>query len=423
MSAPLPANESQRLAYLAELEVLDTDLEASFDDITRLAAAICGTPIALVSLVDEHRQWFKSKLGLDVRETPREHSFCAHAILGQEVFEISDAQNDSRFQENPLVTGAPRIRFYAGAPLLTPSGLALGSLCVIDNKSRSSLSPEQRELLAGLSRQVMALLSLNWTIRTLSRRTDRMLDIVERRDQMMTVISHDLRAPFSAQIGLCDLAQAALEHGDIAAAAVRVTAIRASALGAAQLVDNLLNWSTESCGGMTVQMESIAAADAISDAWTPFIPTAAAKRITLYVASPPDIFVNADSNVLRSVLMNLIGNAIKFSPPGKAVEVRVSGAAASVEVSVSDHGDGMAPDRVIAINTAEDSVNSSPGTIGEWGTGLGLSLSRMLIRRIGGTVKVSSVEGEGTTVRVNLARYVSSEDAPPASHEMHKMHA
>ena len=157
MTAPLPKNEAERLRALQRYQILETLPEAAFEDITRLASQICQTPMALISLVDENRQWFKSHHGLSLEETERELSFCAHALLSpRETMVVPDTVADKRFMENGLVMGSPHLRFYAGAPLITPGGHALGTLCVLDRVPRQ-LSLEQVAALESLSRHTMRL--------------------------------------------------------------------------------------------------------------------------------------------------------------------------------------------------------------------------------------------------------------------------
>lgn len=159
MNPPILKNEKKRLRVLWQYDILDSVPEEVFDDLTELAARICEAPIAMITLVDEDRQWFKAKLGVTVNETSRDISFCAHAIAQPELFIVPDATLDERFADNPLVTSDPKIRFYAGAPLITPDGHALGTLCVIDKIPRE-LRPEQKQALRVLARHVMTQLEL-----------------------------------------------------------------------------------------------------------------------------------------------------------------------------------------------------------------------------------------------------------------------
>lgn len=155
MSYPQKDNEDRRLEILRSYDLLDTPPEQTFDDFALIASQICGTPIALITLVDAHRQWFKAKVGLAGSETPREHAFCAHTIMSGDLMIVEDATKDARFAANPLVTSDPNIRFYAGAPLVDSKGFGLGSLCVIDRAPRQ-LTAEQQRVLAALARQVVA---------------------------------------------------------------------------------------------------------------------------------------------------------------------------------------------------------------------------------------------------------------------------
>jgi len=147
------------LEALRRYRILDTPIEAAFDDFAELATQICQTPIATVTLIDEHRQWFKAQRGLTDRETPREQAFCGYTILANDILVVEDAKLDTRFATNPLVLGSPHIRFYAGAPLTDPDGYNLGSICVIDREPRK-LTEAQSRALQALARQVMSLMQL-----------------------------------------------------------------------------------------------------------------------------------------------------------------------------------------------------------------------------------------------------------------------
>lgn len=164
IAAPIPENEVARLETLRQYQVLDTDSEENFDELTGLAAYVCHTPTALISLVDANRQWFKARVGLQARATPRDISFCGHAIMGKTCLIIEDALADERFADNPLVTGEPFVRFYAGMPLMSPEGFAIGALCVIDRQPHT-LDDQQINALQMLANQVMSQLELRREVR------------------------------------------------------------------------------------------------------------------------------------------------------------------------------------------------------------------------------------------------------------------
>jgi PAS domain S-box-containing protein len=221
--APKPANEAERLQALHDLELLDTLPETAFDDIVQIASAVCGVPIALVSLVDSERQWFKARVGLGATETHRDLAFCAHAINTPDpVFEVPDACLDARFATNPLVTEAPSIRFYAGTPLLTPEGHAIGTLCVIDSVPQK-LNPAQSEALVALGRRVMSEVELRSSVKRLqgTRRELEQTRVVA--DQRAVLLESILESIPSAVIAV-DAQQNLLVYNSAAAAITGFTA-------------------------------------------------------------------------------------------------------------------------------------------------------------------------------------------------------
>ena len=167
MDAVAPSQEAARVAALDRYAILDTEPEQGFDDLVVLASYVCKTPIAMLSLVDDHRQWFKSRVGVEIRETPKDMSFCAHAIQQEDLFVVPDTLKDPRFKENPMVVGEPHIRFYTGAPLINEEGFALGTLCVIDRQPRE-LDSEQKEALWALSRLALGQMELRQNLQLLT---------------------------------------------------------------------------------------------------------------------------------------------------------------------------------------------------------------------------------------------------------------
>ena len=193
-------NDHERVAALQKYAILDTEPEQAFDDLTLLASVICKTPIALISLVDEDRQWFKSRIGMKSSETPRDIAFCSVAIEQPDVMIIPDTLEDERFRNNPFVTSEPNIRFYAGAPLINEDGYALGTLCVIDKKPRQ-FEAEQKEALQALGRLVLAQLEFRRNLQllkeALTERTkdehDREREILKLQQQLTRVLGLNIQ--------------------------------------------------------------------------------------------------------------------------------------------------------------------------------------------------------------------------------------
>lgn len=198
-TAPPPANEAFRLEQLKRYQILDSEPEAEFDEAATVAAAICQTPIAIVGLIDAHRQWYKAKVGVDNSEVPREETFCQHALLEAHVMEVQDAREDPRFADAPAVTAGMGVRFYAGAPLIDETGAALGTLCVIDHKPKT-LTPEQRKALEALARLVVAHMRLRAAHRTLAAVANEVQALggaSRERQDLVNHLSHELRTPLT----------------------------------------------------------------------------------------------------------------------------------------------------------------------------------------------------------------------------------
>lgn len=399
-AATLPPNEEQRLKELMRYDILDTASEEVYDELTELASSICGTPISLISLVDSHRQWFKSKVGLDAQETARDLAFCAHAILQEELFVVEDTLKDSRFSDNPLVSAAPHIRFYAGMPLETRGGDMLGTLCVIDRQPRQ-LSEDQRKALRVLARQVISQFELRLAVRQLQEYTKELTELNATKNKFFSIISHDLKSPFNGIVGLADLILEDLDSLPTEELGEMVGDILSAAETGVNLVGNLLEWAMCETGKIKFTPSLTLLNDLVEEVTTLMAGVVGNKSLTLSVSGPDDLWVLADRNMLYSVLQNLISNAVKFTPAEGTIRLELAAAGPMIEITVSDTGVGMSPEQLNALFKIENAV-STPGTAGEAGTGLGLLLCKQFIDLHDGEITVSSEQGAGSFFRFTV---------------------
>jgi len=389
---PLP-QETRRLESLQSYAILDTPFEKDYDDLCRLAATICGVPMALISFVDQERTWYKAMVGVDVREGPRDLAFCSHAIWQDGVFEISDATLDERFFDNPLVTGGPSIRFYAGQPLVAADGQPLGTLCALDRVPRV-LDERQKEALAILARQVVTQLELRKAAQDL-------VKLNQDKDQFFSIIGHDLRSPFSGLLGLVDLLhrhKADLQDDEVDK---YIGLLHQGVHNVYNLSENLLKWALVEQGKMAFHPEVLTATALVDEVDAALGEAAGRKAVTLEVSAPEGLEVPGDRNMVETALRNLVANAVKFSPRGGRVVLGVEVRSGEVRFNVSDSGMGMDATQLEALRAGRRTP-SRAGTGGEPGTGLGLTLARQFAQKHGGRLEFTSEEGQGTTATLVL---------------------
>ncbi|MBZ5709748.1 GAF domain-containing sensor histidine kinase [Nannocystis pusilla] len=395
--APLPDDEAQRLAALRGYGVLDSEPEADFDELTRFASELCGTPIALVSLVDAGRQWFKSRVGLDAAETPRDVAFCAHAILQRGVFEVEDASADPRFADNPLVAAAPSIRFYAGAPLVNADGFPLGTLCVIDRVPRS-LDALQRHGLEVLGRQVIAQLELRRKLADLARARDQALAGVRAKDVFLATMGHELRTPLGGILGLSELLLEGPAGGQDGVAD-DLRAIQRAGSHLLEVVEDILGLAQLELDQPRLRPRRFDLDELLADVEATVRPLLRGRAVALNVGRSPTP-VEADPTRVRQIVYNLVANAIRFTERG-SVDVTVAREGDTLAVRVRDTGVGI-PREKLALLFRDFSQVHGDHEAELRGTGLGLAISRRYARLMGGDIVAESEPGRGSTFTLTL---------------------
>ncbi len=395
MIAPLPDNEAERLDNLRRYAILDTLPEEEYDDIAFLASQICGTPISLISFVDQGRQWFKSGVGLDDSETPRELAICAHNILQpEEPLVVRDLREDERFADNLLVTEDPNIVFYAGVPLVSREGHALGSLCVIDHQPRE-MTAEQLSALGRLSRQVLKLLELRFTLRRAEEhrllRAKAYADLKE----FSHVIAHDLKTPLRNLHQLTGVLVEELADCTVPDEVNELLGMAThSSSEAIRLVDSVLRYS-QATTLLSLEKERIDL-PALIEQLTAGVGLPA--HLTVRYRGRPK-YIHTSRVALVQILSNLLSNAIKYHDKSSGeitVDCRSTGG--QYDFRVSDNGRGIPADRL-------DNIFRLFYGSGEAGShGVGLTIVSRLVTELGGDVRVTSTEGEGSVFAFTLTR-------------------
>ncbi|TGM52918.1 GAF domain-containing hybrid sensor histidine kinase/response regulator [Leptospira adleri] len=398
---PVPENEVDRIKALKAYQILDTAPEEKFDSLTQIAAYICNSSIALISLIDSDRQWFKAKLGLEDKETPRNISFCQYAILHDELFEVEDALEDERFKDNPLVIGPPFIRFYAGAPLKTPEGYNIGTLCVIDQKPQK-LNGKQKNMLKVLSNQVIANFELIKKNRELIRLRDKEEELQSSKSQFFANMSHEIRTPVHGILGVTDLlAETKLlnEQEDY------VNTIRKSGKLLLNLLNDILDFSKLESGHMTIENIAFDLMELLKEVFSLFEKNARVKNLEFKLENGEiqSLIVVTDPNRLKQILVNLVSNAFKFTDKGSVIvelgAKPVSAKLMEIEIRVKDTGIGITEHKLSelfqAYTQADTSVSRKYG-----GTGLGLAISKNLANLMNLKLSAQSVMNRGSVFEI-----------------------
>jgi len=397
LAPPIPTNEHERLGKLRSYNILDTLPEDSFDRVTRLAADILDVPIALVSLIDAERQWFKSKVGLGADETSREISFCGHAILGDDLFVIEDATKDTRFTDNPLVTDGPKIRFYAGAPLQTPDGLNVGTLCAIDDKPRT-LDQRQRRLLLDLSHVIVDEMELRVALRESMNAVASEANERAMQNDFVSAVTHELRTPLTSIQGSLKLIDAGAFGAvtDPLKQALDIASRNAATL--LNLINDLLDFQKLGAGMMEFNFEPVSLERLVHETCENMAGFAARKDVTIDAMIEDDAVFLADSARLTQVIRNVLSNAVKFSPTGGRISVIAKRGGTAVNIAITDRGPGIPDD--FRGKVFEKFARARGQTTGS-GTGLGLAISKIIVEAHRGSIGFET-SAQGTTFHVDI---------------------
>lgn len=392
---PVPQNEAERLATLQNYRILDTGIDPRFERLTKLTAELLQAPIAVVSLVDQGRQWFKSHHGLDADETTRCVSFCAHTIMDDAAFVVEDALADPRFSDNPLVLNAPFIRFYAGMPIKAANGHRIGALCVIDTVPRR-ISQHQLGLLAQLAMLAGDEIELHKQQIYANQHAEARARAEQAQKLLLNSINHEFRTPLNAVLGFSELLSENIVGPINESQRDYLHAIRRSGGDILRLITGIMDMAALHHHDVSPQMVQFDAEDILRQAVERHRSLAHEHGLEIGLRNcDHPCSLNIDPQHLNQVLGNLIRNAILYNRPEGAIEVGCEqDEAGQLVLYVADTGFGIPASRHAEAFQMFNRLGRESGNIP--GTGIGLALSKRLVEAMGGSIGFESIEGQGS---------------------------
>ncbi len=392
-------HEEERLKALNSLNILDTEKEKEYDELTVLASFICDTPVAFISLVDRDRQWFKSKIGLKEQETKRSDSFCTHAIKNPNgIYEIEDTTKHELFKDNVFVT-EKGVKFYAGAPLVHESGFVLGTICVVDFEPRK-LNERQKIALQNLSNQVVKLLELRAKNKNLREVQKNLREKNEQLKNFAGVVSHDMKMPLSNIIVTIDILKAKYKKILDEAGFEYLNNLKQSAFKMSDYITNILMHYKSDEITESEYREEVEVKELIED-----IIELLDVNDNCDINMPKENkFIKCNKTALEQILLNLIGNSIKYNDKEKiVVDIELEESDEYYFFSVKDNGMGIPKDKQKDIFKLFSTI-AERDRRGQKGNGIGLSTVRKLIHNLGGKIKVDSEVGVYTNITFSIEK-------------------
>lgn len=392
LNYPLPENEESRVAAVRGYQIFDTEEDKDYDALTSLASMICQIPVALITFIDDKRQWFKSHHGTDITENLREYSFCTHAIASQEeIMVVTDASQDERFKSNPMVTGPTKVAFYAGVPLVNSEGYALGTLCVLDQQPRE-LSAEQSTALIILAKQVIDKIELRRKVAELAKANEELALSEQRKDDFLSIVSHELKTPITSLKGNLQMLEKIKGNPASPVFPILIASCTKSVGKINLMVDDLLNMHRYSQGQLELDRSSFCIHD-LMHACCNHIRLD--NKHELIVEGNKDLLIYADEHRIDQVLVNFVNNAVKYAPDSREIKLKIMEVEDGVKIAVTDNGPGIPEDHIPHL--FDRYWRASHSSKKYTGLGLGLYICAEIIHRHQGKIGVESKLGEGST--------------------------